>query len=130
MSDVMQVFNEGMKTFAPGWLVWMRVLAFVNVVPPVLFITRLEAQLTLGAAVVASVCVLTLTHLQGFTRLLGLGHIVWVPLVMFLWSRLGQIPSTSVFGMWVRVLIVINCLSLALDVTDVVKFNLGDRLYS
>jgi hypothetical protein len=68
-----------------------------------------------------------LTGLSGFSRLLGLGHIVWVPLLFFLWTRLGEIPAVDAFGFWVRAVIAINAMSLVIDAVDVIRYAAGER---
>lgn len=58
------------------------------------------------AALVASMAVMTaLTHFTGFTRVLSLGHIWWVPMLYWLWGRLDQIPAEDVFGVWIRIVV-------------------------
>ena len=68
-----------------------------------------------------------LTARFGFTRILGLGHILWIPLVGWLAFRLGQIPADDAFGLWIRGVIVVNSLSLVIDGVDVVRYAAGDR---
>ncbi|MFQ5757910.1 MAG: hypothetical protein ACE5H7_17695, partial [Acidiferrobacterales bacterium] len=57
----------------------------------------------------------------------GLGHILWIPLLYFLWMRLEQNPADDFFGLWIRVVMVLNALSLVIDVVDVVRYIAGDR---
>jgi hypothetical protein len=68
-----------------------------------------------------------LTARFGFTRILGLGHILWIPLVGWLAFRLGQIPADDAFGLWVRGVILVNAVSLVIDTADVIRFAAGDR---
>ncbi len=68
-----------------------------------------------------------LTGLSGFSRLLGLGHIVWLPLLAFLSTRLAEIPAADAFGLWVRAVIAINATSLVIDAVDVIRYAAGDR---
>ncbi|MEE9211920.1 MAG: hypothetical protein V3U29_04625, partial [Phycisphaeraceae bacterium] len=68
-----------------------------------------------------------LTGFTGFTRLLGLGHVLWVPMLWFLWGRLGQIPADEAFGLWIRVLMILNAISLVIDAVDVIRYITGDR---
>ena len=68
-----------------------------------------------------------ITKLTGFSRLVGLGHAPWLPLVYFLWTRLGEIPPGDLFGLWARALIVLNIASLVVDTIDVVRYLAGDR---
>jgi hypothetical protein len=58
---------------------------------------------------------------------LGLGHIFWVPLLYFLWMRLDQNPADDFFGIWMRVLMLLNAMSLIIDAVDVGRYIAGDR---
>jgi len=68
-----------------------------------------------------------LTARFGFTRILGLGHVLWIPLLGWLAFRLGEIPADDAFGVWIRGLMVVNTLSLVLDAADVIRYAAGDR---
>ena len=68
-----------------------------------------------------------LTSHFGFTRILGLGHLPWLPLLAWLVFRLESIPAEDVFGLWIRGVLLINSVSLLLDVADVVRYAIGDR---
>jgi hypothetical protein len=68
-----------------------------------------------------------LTARFGFTRILGLGHIFWIPLVIWLISRLSLHPPDNTLGWWIRAMIVLNSLSLLIDITDVMRYLAGDR---
>ena len=102
-------------------------LLSVNVVAPLFYPGRLEAQVVLGAFVGSLVLFTILTGVFGFTRILGLGHILWLPLLVFLWMRLGQIPADDFYGVWIRVLMLLNGVSLFIDAVDVVRYIGGDR---
>ena len=43
------------------------------------------------------------------------------------WTRLDHIPSDDAFGVWIRVLIAINTLSLLIDAVDAIRYLAGDR---
>jgi hypothetical protein len=58
---------------------------------------------------------------------LGLGHVLWIPLLGWLAFRLGQIPADDAFGMWVRGAIVVNALSLVIDGVDAFRYAAGER---
>ena len=120
-------FNKGVLKMSVAWRVWLGLLVTMNLIIPLVFISRLEAQLVLGAMLIGFGLMTLLTALSGFSRLLGAGHILWIPLVLFLYSRLGQIPGDNVFGVWIRVLIVVDALSLVFDAADVVRYIAGDR---
>ncbi len=91
------------------------------------FLGHLEAQVAVIAMLVSMLLMTGLTALTGFTRLLGLGHIPWVSMVVWLWTRLDQLPADDFFGVWVRVVILLNTISLVIDTVDVVRYAAGDR---
>ena len=109
------------------WRPWLMLLVAANMVVPLFFINRLEAQFVLGAFAASAIVMTILTGLSGFTRLLGIGHFFWFPLLLFLWLRLSQIPADDFFGIWIRSLMAINAASLVIDVTGVVRYLRGDR---
>ena len=120
-------FNKRLLNLPLRVKLWMGLMVIFNMIIPLFFLDRLEAQVVL-AAIVASMMLMTfITGLTGFTRLLGLGHIFWVPLLYFLWMSLDQIPADGVFGLWVRALMVINAISLVIDVVDVFRYLAGER---
>ena len=49
-------------------------------------------------------------------------------MLYFLWPRLGQISADDVFGVWLRVMIVLNVVALALDFLDTLRYIRGDRV--
>lgn len=120
-------FNMGLMKMPVQWRLWLLLLVGINLVVPLFFLDRLEAQVVVGALVVSMALMTVLTALTGFTRLLGLGHIVWLPLLYFLWMRLDQIPAEDFFGLWVRALLGINAASLVIDAVDVIRYVAGDR---
>ena len=63
----------------------------------------------------------------GFVRLMGIGHIYWVPLIPWLWSRLDGFPPTGPFAMWLTSVMLLNRVSLIIDVGDVARYLNGDR---
>lgn len=65
--------------------------------------------------------------IQGFSRLLGVMHMFWFPLIYFLWIGLNQIPVDNVFGIWICAVILLNSLSLGADVIDVIRTIAGEK---
>ena len=120
-------FNKGILQMPVFWQVWLAALVATNLVVPMFFLERLEARVALGT-ILASMALMTyLTGRFGFTRIVGLGHILWVPMLAFLVVRLGDIPDNDVFGIWLRAVIVLNGISLAIDAIDVIRYIAGDR---
>ncbi len=64
---------------------------------------------------------------KGFVRLLGIGHIFWVPMVPWLWTRLDQVEPESLIGYWIIAVVALNSISLIIDAIDVVRYVAGDR---
>ncbi len=120
-------FNKGVMRGPIHVRLWLMLLIFFNLLVPLFYIHRVEAQVVLGALLASAILMTVLTGLSGFTRLLGLGHIFWLPLLYFLWNRLGQIPADDLFGVWIRILIAVNAISLVIDGIDVFRYIAGDR---
>ena len=121
-------FNKGLMNQSLPVKLWVGLLVIFNMIIPLFFLERLEAQVVL-ATIMASMAVMTLiTGTTEFTRLLGLGHIFWIPLLYFLGTHLDQIPPDDGFGVWVRALMVINATSLVIDAVDVLRYLAGERM--
>ncbi len=120
-------FNKGIMKMPVHWQLWLALLLTVNLVVPLFFLDRLEAQIIVAALLASALFMTILTGVSGFNRLLGLGHIFWIPLLYFLWMRLDQIPANDFFGIWVRTLMTLNAASLVFDFVDVARFIAGDR---
>jgi hypothetical protein len=73
---------------------------------------------------------LILVKVQGFTKLLGWMHILWIPLVAFFIFRMESTPMTDFYGIWIRILAVINGTSLIIDTMDVIQFYKNKRRLS
>ena len=120
-------FNQGILLMPLHWKMWIMVLLAVNLVVPLFFIDRLEAQVVVGTLFGSMVLMTVLTGLSGFTRLVGLGHFLWFPLLYFLWTRLSHYPPDDIYGTWIRILMTLNAVSLVIDVIDVIRYLGGDR---
>ncbi len=120
-------FNKGVFKMPVLWQVWLAALVAANLVVPMFFLQRLEARVVLGTMLASMALMTYLTGRFGFTRMLGLGHILWIPMLAFLLMRLGDIHADDAFGLWIRAVIVLNGISLAIDAIDVVRYIAGDR---
>ena len=120
-------FNRGLFRLPIAVQLWMLLLVSANLILPVIYFQQSEARIVLLTFFAGILLMVIITGASGFTRLLGLGHIFWVPLVLFLISRLGSIPATDAYGIWIRSVIAVNTISLVLDAIDVVRFARGER---
>ncbi len=120
-------FAKGMLSLKKPWVAWLGLLILANMVLPLVFIETLEAELVLAAFVVGAVFQMAIFHAKGFVRLLGVGHIFWVPLVYWLWTRLDPASLDSFFEYWMLSVVVLDSLSLIVDAVDVLRYVKGDR---
>ena len=120
-------FNRGMLKFPIHWQLFLVPMVAVNAVAPLFFLQHVEAQVVLGAFLVSFALMVYLTGRFGFTRILGLGHILWIPMLIFLVPALSNGPPSNAFGIWIWTLFVINVTSLIIDAVDVTRFIAGER---
>jgi len=126
MLKVIRGFLEGLATLRKPWRVWLVVLGLTNM-SAVFFLDTLEGKLVLAAIVAGVVFQMSIFAAKGYVRLLGIGHILWLPLVLWLLSRIGDIGTDSTFGKWVLAVIVVDGISLIIDMVDVGRHLAGDR---
>ena len=105
------------------WCVW---LVGVNL-GCLWFITHIEAQVVLGVTVLAVVAQTLVYGRLGFTRILGIAHILWVPMFAWMAFRLDAIAAEAAMSQWLLVLLATNAVSLIIDSTDVFRFVNGER---
>ncbi len=120
-------FNKGMLKLPVHWQLWLLLLITVNLLIPLFFLARIEAQVVVVTLAASMTLMTALTGRYGFTRILGLGHLLWIPLLYFLWTRLDAVPANDAFGIWIRVLMALNAVSLIIDGIDVTRYLAGDR---
>ncbi len=120
-------FNQGLLAMPIHLQAWVLLLISANIVAPFFFLEHVEGQAVLAAGALGMVLMTALTARFGFSRIIGVGHVAWVPLLGFLWSQLSEIPATDAFGIWLRAVIVFDATSLVFDAVDAVRFALGDR---
>ena len=123
----MMNFMKTMMIMPIHWQVWLGVLVTVNIVVPFFFIHTLEAQVVSATAIVGLVIMSVIFSQKGFVRLMGIGHIGWLPLVFWLGTKLEHAPVDSAFGYWLMAVIVLDSLSVFIDTIDVHRYVKGER---
>ena len=106
---------------------WVALLAMANGIAPLFFSGRIEADVTLIIFLASVALMAVLTKNYGFTRILGAGHFLWFFLLIYLATRLDAVPAADAYGLWLRAVMIINAISLVIDVTDVVRYVRCDR---
>lgn len=119
--------NRGILALPVGWQLWMVALVGANVVAPLFFLPRTEALLVLGSTMLSLSLMTWLTGRFGFSRILGLGHVFWIPVWFYLVANLHSVPGADAFGYWVRSVVLLNSISLAIDAVDIVRYIGGER---
>jgi len=120
-------FNKGLLGYPLGVKVWLLVLITANLFVPLFLLPRIAAVVVIATFFAGFALMVWITEIAGFTRLLGLGHVLWIPLVVYAWSLLGGPGDSGLYGYWLRALITVNTVSLVVDVIDVARYLRGDR---
>ncbi len=120
-------FYQGVLGMPWPWKIWLVLLGVANLIVPLFHLEHSEAQIVLAVMVFNFALMIALTAVSGFTRLLGLGHFSWFPLLYYLWTRLDGFPADDPYGLWLRALMAVNAVSLAIDVVDVARYAAGER---
>ena len=109
------------------WVAWVMLLFGINFVPGLLYWSSPEGKVVLAALMLGGLLQTAIFSARGFVRLLGIGHLAWLPMVLWLWMRLGTVPVGSLFRYWLLAVIILNSLSLIIDTVDVIRYIRGER---
>jgi hypothetical protein len=127
LRSILEIFGIVFGRFPPVQRLWGVWLVAVNAASLV-FINHIEAQVTLGAVGVAVAVQALIYQRQRFVRLLGVTHILWVPMLAWIAIRLDALPAgENGLHIWLITLIATNAVSLLIDAWDVTRFVLGER---
>ena len=105
------------------WNIW---LVGVNLMC-LYFIGHIEAQVVLGTTLVAVALQAVIYGRIGFTRILGIGHTLWIPMFAWMALRLDSIATYPELQTWLIVLTMTNAISALIDLSDVTRFVKGER---
>jgi predicted membrane-bound dolichyl-phosphate-mannose-protein mannosyltransferase len=120
-------FVRNIFKMPPVWWPWMAGLPLINL-SSVFFLPRTEAWVVLGTGLLAAT-IMTVLHVKlGSVRLLGIGHFVWIPMLIWLVFRLDHILGGTLFYRWLLTLIAVDTVSLLIDIVDLVRYLRGDRI--
>lgn len=105
------------------WCIWLVGLHAAGLA----FIGHVEAQAVLGATTIAVLIQALIYDRIGFTRILGVSHLVWVPLFAWLASRGAAISAEPALMAWLVTLAITNATCLAVDLVDAWRYVRGER---
>ena len=120
-------FMKSIFSMKAPWPLWVVLLMGLNMMGPLFFIHTLEAKAVLISTMAGGMFMMLLFSGYGSVRLLGLGHVFWIPLVIWLGLRIPEIGLDTPFGIWVALVLGFNILSLVMDTLDVSLYFMGDR---
>lgn len=120
-------FNRSILAMPVIWVLWLGVLVAVNLLGGMVFILQPEGWVTVAVFLANAVAMISLYGARGFVRLLGIAHILWAPLVVWLWMRLEMAPETGWLRVWMLSVIGCNTVSLLIDTVDVFRYVRGER---
>ncbi len=120
-------FAKGLMSLPMPWPVWLGLLVAVNVAGPIYFFEAFEAKVVLAAFLASAALMTAIFAAKGFVRLLGIGHIFWIPMVPWLWTRFDQVEPDNLIGYWMIAVVAMNGISLIIDAIDVLRYIRGER---
>lgn len=127
MRSVVELLGIVLVRFRPVQRIWGAWLIAVNGAC-LLFITHVEAQIALAAVGLAVLGQALIYQRKRFIRLLGVTHLIWVPMLAWMALRLNTIPDEeTAFHAWLVTLIATNAVSLAIDTWDALRFIRGEN---
>lgn len=128
--ELLNQFFVEMTTNSPAWVnVWVNVMvACLALAIPFSFGYK-EARWMLLGIVLGMVGTLVAYSLFGFTRLLGLGHILfWTPTLIYIVTVRGRgVYARTLFAKWMFIAALVIGVSLVIDVVDLLRWLLGER---
>lgn len=104
----------------PLWIpLWVSLLMLVNFAS-LAFWSEPTAKLILVTFMASSMLMMGLYSRFGFTKILGLGHVLWIPLLLHVLTRLPH--ASGAFKVYLIAWCVVTAVSLVFDVVDVWKY--------
>lgn len=126
VTNILKIFGIVFLRFRLVPRIWNVWLVGVNLMC-LYFIGHVEAQVVLGTTLLSVVGQAMIYSRMGFTRVLGIGHLLWIPMFAWLATRLDIIAAYPELQFWIAVLAVTNAVSFVIDAADVARFFKGER---
>ena len=104
----------------PIWVsIWLLFLMIVNIAS-VMFWNELLAKVIFITFMLSAIFMMGLYSRFGFEKILGLGHILWIPLLVYV---LIEIPAAEgAFKSYLIILLISITISLVFDIIDVWRY--------
>ena len=128
--EIFSQFYAEMTANSPAWvLIWVNAMVFVLAIAIPFSFSYKEARWILLGSVLGMLGTIGAYALFGFTRLLGLGHILfWTPTLIYIITVRGwKTYHKTLFSRWMILAAIIIGISLAFDFIDLLRWILGER---
>ena len=128
--EIFSQFTAEMQANSPIWvIVWVNAMVAILALAIPFSFTFREARWILLGSVLGMIGTMVAYSLFGFTRLLGLGHIIfWTPTLIYIITVRGwKTYSQTLFSRWLIVAALVIGISLAFDLVDLLRWLLGER---
>ncbi len=123
---MLELFGVVFLRFRPVPRLWCAWLVAVNLAC-LYFIAQIEAQVVLAVTAIAVAGQTLIYQRIGFTRILGSTHFLWVPMFVWMATRIDTIMSDPALAYWLILLFATNAVSIVVDTIDAVRFLRGER---
>jgi len=128
--EIFAQFLTDMNTNSPTWvIIWVNAMVFVLALAIPFSFSYREARWILLGAILGMLGTVGAYALFGYTRLLGLGHILfWTPTLIYMITVRGwRTYEKTLFSRWLITAAIVIGISLAFDVVDLLRWILGER---
>lgn len=112
--------------FRPLPRIWAICLIAVNL-GALFFLDTSYGKVALLAALMGIAVMIVIYTRLGFVRLLGIGHVFWIPMLIWFVSAMPDRQADPALYWWVVMLIAFNATSLIVDAADVIRYLRGER---
>ncbi len=128
--EIFQQFYADMLLRSPEWvIIWVQVMVGVLAVSVLFALFRHEARAIVFGTLMGMAMTIVIYSQFGFTRILGVGHILfWTPTLFYMLSLQGTAGVAKTwFGRWLWPAAAVMGLSLAFDYFDLFRYLFGAR---
>lgn len=126
LTSILKIFGVVFLRFRAVPRIWNVWLVGVNLTC-LYYIGHIEAQVVLITTLIAVLVQAAIHQRIGFTRILGVGHILWIPMFAWMMTRMDSIAEHPGLETWLTVLAATNAISFVVDGIDVSRFVRGER---
>ena len=126
LNSAKELLGIVMLRFRPVPRIWAVLLIAVNGFS-IFFLDTRYGQVVLSATLIGALAMIAIHMRLGFVRLLGIGHVLWIPMLIWIVMDFSRLDPGSFLRYWLSLLIFMNTISLVVDCIDVVRYLRGER---